>query len=74
MCVFEKRKQNHNVQFIIDGENIKIVDNFTNLGIILSQQGYYSHSVKVLCELALKAYHNLLMFSEFIFKDPSNTP
>ena len=27
VCVFEKRKQNHNVQFVIDGEEVEIVDN-----------------------------------------------
>ena len=56
VCVFEKRKQNHNVQFIIDGETIEIVDNFTYLGINFSHTGNLSHSVKALCEQALKAY------------------
>ena len=60
VCVFEKRKQNHNVQFVIDGEEVEIVDNFTYLGIRFTYTGNLSQSVKALSEQALKAYHSLL--------------
>ena len=46
VCVFEKRKQNRNCEFLINGEIIEIVDNFTYLGIKFIHTGNLSCSVK----------------------------
>lgn len=63
VCVFEKRRTDHNNVFFINNENIEIVDNFTYLGVKFSYTGNLLNAVKSLSDQALKAYHNLM----FIF-------
>ena len=69
VCVFEKRKTNHNNEFFINGEKIEIVDNFTYLGIKFTYTGNLSYSVKALSEQALRAYHSLLSVFDRVHLD-----
>ena len=69
VCVFEKRKQNRNCEFLINGEIIEIVDNFTYLGIKFTYTGHLSCSVKTLSEQALRAYHSLLSVFDRVHLD-----
>ena len=69
ICVFEKRKQRHNVDFFIGDEKIEIVDSFIYLGIKLTHTGNMSSAVKTLTEQALKAYHNLLSLLDKVSMD-----
>ena len=39
LCIFEKRKQNHGTEFLIENQKIDIVDNFTYLGINFKYNG-----------------------------------
>ena len=69
VCVFEKRKQIRNCEFLINGEKIEIVDNFTYLGIKFTYTGNLSFSVKTLSEQALKASHSLLSVFDRVHLD-----
>ena len=60
VCVFEKRKQNRNVEFYINNELIETVDNFTYLGVNFLYSGNMSSAVKMLHDQALRAYNSLL--------------
>ena len=59
VCIFEKRKQAHNLEFYIGGEKLEIVDNFTYFGIDFTHTGNFDNAVKVLLDQELRAYHNL---------------
>ena len=66
VCIFEKRKQQHNLNFVINGESIELVNEFTYLGLKFTYTGNFSSAVKALHDQALKAYHNLLSLFENI--------
>jgi len=60
ICIFEKRKSRCSYSWLINNEFIEIVDNFVYLGIKFHYTGNMSHTVKILNEQALRAYHHLL--------------
>ena len=60
VCIFEKRKRPHNLEFYIGDEKLEIVNNFTYLGINFTHTGNFKNAVNVLSDQALRAYHNLL--------------
>lgn len=60
VCIFEKRKQRHNHEWIIDNERLEIVDDFCYLGMRFHYTGNMSYAVKALSDQALKAYNSLL--------------
>lgn len=69
ICIFEKRKQVHNLHFYINGEEIEIVNNFTYLGVKFSYTGSLSEAVKTLHDQALVAYHNLMILFDKVTLD-----
>ena len=60
LCIFEKRRSNHDVMFYINGQQIQIVDSCTYLGIKFNHLGTFTDAVKCLHDQALIAYSNLL--------------
>ena len=60
VCIFEKRKRPHNLEFYIGDEKLEIVNNFTYLGINFTHADNFKNALKVLSDQALRAYHNLL--------------
>ena len=59
VCIFEKRKSNHDQRFYINNEIVEIVDSFVYLGIKFNHLGTFTDAVKCLHNQALKAYSNL---------------
>ena len=60
ICIFEKRKSTHSIEFFVNGNKIEMVDKFTYLGINFTHTGNLSGAVKCLTDQALKAYYILL--------------
>lgn len=60
VCIFEKRKQNCNLNFYINGEMLEIINSFTYLGVTFTNTGNFTNAVKALHDQALRAYFNLL--------------
>ena len=69
VCIFEKRRQNHNTEIYINGEKIEIVDSFTYLGVKLTYTGNMSGAINALSNQALKAYHSLLSLFDRVSLD-----
>jgi hypothetical protein len=64
ICVFEKRKTNHNFEWNINNEKIEEVDNFCYLGLKFVKTGNLRFACKALIEQASRATNNLY----FLFK------
>ena len=60
VCIFEKRKQVHNENWNINGENVEIVDTFCYLGAKFVYNGNMKLVAKSLSDQALRAMNNLL--------------
>ena len=60
VCIFEKRRSNHDNQFYINGEQVEIEDSFIYLGIKFNHLGTFTDAIKCLQDQALRAYSNLL--------------
>ena len=59
VCIFEKRKQVHNENWNINGENVEIVDTFCYLGAKFVYNGNMKFVAKSLSDQALRAMNNL---------------
>ena len=69
MCVFEKRKQRHNLEWFINNETIEEVDHCTYLGVKLVKTGNLRFAVKALNEQALRAFNTLLFVCKHVSLD-----
>jgi len=69
LCVFEKRKQGHNLEWFINNETIEEVDHCTYLGVKLVKTGNLRFALKALNEQALRAFNTLLFICKHVSLD-----
>ena len=60
ICIFEKRKSNHNFVWKINDEIVEVVHKFKYLGVSFSYNGSMKHAVNVLNQQTLRAFNHLL--------------
>ena len=61
ICVFEKRKQLHNMEWFINNQKVEEVDYFYYLGVKFVKTGNLRFAVKALHDQASRAMNNLLL-------------